>query len=43
MGYFEILMIGVGLSADAFAAAICQGLCMKKASIKNILVIGLFF
>lgn len=43
MGYFEILMIGVGLSADACAAAICQGLCMKKASIKNILVIGLFF
>ena len=43
MSYFEILMIGVGLSADACAAAICQGLCMKKASIKNILVIGLFF
>ncbi len=43
MGYFEILMIGVGLSMDACAAAICQGLCMKKASIKNILIIGLFF
>ena len=43
MGYFEILMIGVGLSADAFAAAFCQEKKKKKASIKNILVIGLFF
>ena len=43
MGLFEIFMIGVGLSMDAFAASICKGLNMRRLSIKNILIIGLFF
>ena len=30
MSFLELLLIGVGLSMDAFAVAICQGLCMKK-------------
>ena len=38
MGLFEIFMIGVGLSMDAFAASICKGLNMR-----NMLIIGLFF
>lgn len=43
MGLFEILMIGVGLSMDAFAASICKGLNMRRLNVKNMLIIGLFF
>lgn len=43
MSYIEILLVGVGLSMDAFAASICQGLSMKTLSIKSMLIIGLFF
>ena len=43
MGLFEIFMIGVGLSMDAFAASICKGLNMRRLNIKNMLVIGLCF
>lgn len=43
MSYFEIIMIGVGLSMDAFAAAVCKGLSLRKLHIKNILIVGLFF
>ncbi len=43
MGVFEIIMIGVGLSMDAFAAAICKGLNMRRLSAKNMIIIGLFF
>ena len=43
MGLFDIFMIGVGLSMDAFAASICKGLNMRRLNIKNMLIIGLFF
>ena len=43
MSFFEVLMIGVGLSMDAFAASVCKGLCMRRASLKNVLTIGVFF
>ncbi len=43
MGLFEIVILAVGLSMDAFAAALCQGLCMKKLSLKHTAVIALFF
>lgn len=43
MGVFEIIMIGIGLSMDAFAAAICKGLNMRRLSAKNMVIIGLFF
>lgn len=43
MGFFEVFMVGVGLSMDAFAAAICKGLSMRRATLKNVLTIGLFF
>ncbi|MGN1333671.1 MAG: manganese efflux pump MntP family protein [Anaerovoracaceae bacterium] len=43
MGFFEIFMIGVGLSMDAFAASVCKGLNMRRMNIRNMLVIGLFF
>lgn len=44
MGIFiELALIGVGLAMDAFAVAICKGLCMKKVDGKQTLTIGLFF
>lgn len=43
MSIVEILLIGVGLSMDAFAAAICGGLRMRKHILKRALVIALFF
>ena len=43
MDFFEILMIGVGLSMDAFAAAVCKGLGMRRTSAKNIITVGIFF
>lgn len=36
-------MIGVGLSMDAFAVAICQGLCMPKINWRHAGTIALFF
>ena len=43
MGLFEVLMIGVGLSMDAFAASVCKGLGMRRLNVKNMFVIALFF
>ena len=43
MGFIEVFLIGVGLSADAFAVSICKGLGMKRLNMKQALVIGLFF
>ena len=43
MGVIELLHIGVGLSMDAFAVAICKGLCMKRLDVRQALVIALFF
>lgn len=43
MGIFELAMIGVGLSMDAFAVAICKGLGMKKVNLKYTFVLALFF
>ena len=36
MSSIEILLIGIGLSMDAFAVSVCKGLSVKKLSIKNI-------
>lgn len=43
MSFIEILLIGIGLSMDAFAVALCKGLSMKKFNIKAGLIIALFF
>lgn len=43
MSFLELLLIGVGLSMDAFAVAICQGLCMPKLNLRHGAVIALFF
>ena len=43
MSILELFLIGVGLSMDAFAVAICQGLCMPKLNWRHAGVIALFF
>ena len=43
MGFLELLLIGVGLSMDAFAVAVCQGLCMPKLNLRYAAVIALFY
>ena len=43
MSIWEVLIIAVGLSMDAFAVAVCKGLSMKKLSIKYGIIIALFF
>ncbi len=43
MGFFELLILAVGLSMDAFAVSICKGLSMKKAGLKEGSICGLWF
>ena len=43
MGIAELLLIGVGLSMDAFAASVCKGLGMRTIRWRQGLVIALFF
>lgn len=43
MSLIELFIIALGLSMDAFAAAICKGLCMQKMSWKNAVIAGLYF
>lgn len=43
MGFWELLLLGVGLSMDAFAVSVCKGLAMKKATLKAELTCGIWF
>jgi putative Mn2+ efflux pump MntP len=43
MSIWELLFIAVGLSMDAFAVSICEGLSSKKTSLKYAAITGLFF
>lgn len=43
MGFIELFLTGVGLSMDAFAVAICKGLCMPKIRWRDAFLIALFF
>ncbi|MCR4686240.1 MAG: manganese efflux pump [Lachnospiraceae bacterium] len=43
MGLIELLLLGVGLSMDAFAVSICKGIETKKANIKQVLLCGIWF
>ena len=43
MSIVELFLIGVGLSMDAFAVAVCQGLCMPKLNLRQGGVIALYF
>ena len=43
MSFTDILLIGVGLSMDAFAVSMCQGVSMPKLNVRRALLIALFF
>ena len=43
MTFFELFLIGIGLSMDAFAVSVCKGLSMQRIDKKYTLCIGLFF
>ena len=43
MSVFEIVLMALALSMDAFAVAICKGVATKKAQIKHCLIVGAWF
>lgn len=43
MGIFELLLIAVGVSMDAFAVSICRGLGMRSLNLRTAVVLALFF
>ena len=43
MSLFELFLIAVGLSMDAFAVSVCKGLAMPKCTVKKAGIVGLWF
>lgn len=43
MSLWELLVIAVGLSMDAFAVSICKGLSVQKVKPKHYLIVGAYF
>lgn len=43
MGLIDIILLGVGLSMDAFAVSICKGLKMERVDFNQCFIIALFF
>lgn len=43
MNLFELFLIAVGVSMDAFAVAVCKGLSMEKVTFKKAGMVGLYF
>ena len=43
MAFWELMLLAVGLSMDAFAVAICKGLAMDKVPLQRAAVVGLWF
>lgn len=43
MGIIELLILGIGLSMDAFAVSICKGIETKKAGFKQVMLCGVWF
>lgn len=43
MGTGELFFISIGLSMDAFAAAVCKGLSFGKINIRNSFIVALWF
>ena len=43
MGNLELFLIALGLSADAFAVAICKGLSTQRLKLDNMLAVGIYF
>ena len=43
MNLWELFVIAVGVSMDAFAVSICKGLSVRKLTLKHCLLAGLYF
>ena len=43
MGLWELFVIALGLSMDAFAVSICKGLSVRRCTIRHMLICGLYF
>lgn len=43
MQIYELILIAVGLSMDAFAVSICKGLASRKVILKQMILCGLWF
>ena len=43
MGFWELFLLAVGVSMDAFAVSICKGLAMQRSSIKGMVTVGGWF
>ena len=43
MSVWELLIIAVGLSMDAFAVSICKGLSVQKIHLRYAFIVGLYF
>ena len=43
MSVFEIILMAIGLSMDAFAVSIAKGLALPKIKVKHICLAGLYF
>lgn len=43
MSFFEIILMAIGLSMDAFAVSIAKGLALPKIKVKHICLAGLYF
>ena len=43
MTIWELVLIAVGLSMDAFAVAVCKGLSVPKVKFQHTLIVGLYF
>ncbi len=43
MSIFELFVLAIGLSMDAFAVSICKGLSVQKLELKHMLVVGAYF
>ena len=43
MSFPELFLIALGLSMDAFAVSVCQGLSLPRLRVRYALLIGLYF
>ena len=43
MGLFELFVIAIGLSMDAFAVSVCKGLSLGKIKVKHMCIAGAWF
>jgi len=43
MGLLELFILAVGLSMDAFAVSVCKGLSLRRITLQNASLVGLYF